>query len=92
MQLGMAKVGLHNRHLPTTPNGTRCSSRRTTIIRSVAEVLEQAAPTAKDVPAGLNKYSSRITQPKSQGASQAMLYGTGMTPDDMNKPQVSYNC
>ena len=36
----------------------------------------------------LNKYSSRITQPKSQGASQAMLYGTGMTPDDMNKPQV----
>ncbi|WP_339910088.1 dihydroxy-acid dehydratase [Symmachiella dynata] len=38
--------------------------------------------------AGLNKYSSRITQPKSQGASQAMLYGTGMTEDDMNKPQV----
>ncbi|QDU41899.1 Dihydroxy-acid dehydratase [Symmachiella dynata] len=37
---------------------------------------------------GLNKYSSRITQPKSQGASQAMLYGTGMTEDDMNKPQV----
>ena len=27
----------------------------------------------------LNKYSSRITQPKSQGASQAMLYATGMT-------------
>ncbi|MCA9200111.1 MAG: dihydroxy-acid dehydratase, partial [Planctomycetales bacterium] len=37
---------------------------------------------------GLNKYSSRITQRKSQGASQAMLYGTGMTEDDMNKPQV----
>ncbi len=36
----------------------------------------------------LNKYSSRITQPKSQGASQAMLYGTGMTPEDMNKAQV----
>ena len=36
----------------------------------------------------LNKYSSRITQPKSQGASQAMLYGTGMTQEDMNKPQV----
>jgi hypothetical protein len=27
--------------------------------------------------AGLNKYSSQITQPKSQGASQAMLYATG---------------
>lgn len=38
--------------------------------------------------APLNKYSSRITQPKSQGASQAMLYATGLTPDDMNKPQV----
>lgn len=36
----------------------------------------------------LNKYSSRITQPKSQGASQAMLYGTGMTVEDMNKGQV----
>lgn len=36
----------------------------------------------------LNKYSSRITQPKSQGASQAMLYATGMTEADMNSPQV----
>ena len=36
----------------------------------------------------LNKISSRITQPKSQGASQAMLYATGMTPEDMNKAQV----
>ncbi|MGN6132840.1 MAG: dihydroxy-acid dehydratase domain-containing protein, partial [Aureliella sp.] len=36
----------------------------------------------------LNKTSSRITQPKSQGASQAMLYGTGMTEEDMQKAQV----
>src|SRR6201995_1076449 len=36
----------------------------------------------------LNKISSRITQPRSQGASQAMLYGTGMTEEDMNKAQV----
>lgn len=36
----------------------------------------------------LNRYSSRITQPRSQGASQAMLLGTGLTPDDLNKPQV----
>lgn len=36
----------------------------------------------------LNQYSRRITQPKSQGASQAMLYATGMTPEDMNKAQV----
>lgn len=36
----------------------------------------------------LNKISAQITQPKSQGASQAMLYGTGMTEADMNKPQI----
>ena len=36
----------------------------------------------------LNRYSSRITQPKSQGASQAMLYGTGMSREDMDKPEI----
>lgn len=36
----------------------------------------------------LNKVSSAITQPKSQGASQAMLYATGLSEDDMNKAQV----
>ncbi len=36
----------------------------------------------------LNKYSSVITQRKSQGASQAMLYGTGLTAEDMQKAQV----
>eukprot|EP01059_Diplonema_ambulator_P011749 TRINITY_DN2178_c0_g1_i1.p1 TRINITY_DN2178_c0_g1~~TRINITY_DN2178_c0_g1_i1.p1 ORF type:complete len:595 (+),score=230.23 TRINITY_DN2178_c0_g1_i1:2166-3950(+) len=36
----------------------------------------------------LNKYSRRITQRRSCGASQAMLYGTGMDFDAMGKPQV----
>jgi len=36
----------------------------------------------------INRYSSRITQPKSQGASQAMLYATGLGPEDMSKAQV----
>ncbi|MCA9090524.1 MAG: dihydroxy-acid dehydratase, partial [Planctomycetaceae bacterium] len=36
----------------------------------------------------LNKFSARITQPASQGASQAMLYATGLQPADMDKPQV----
>lgn len=36
----------------------------------------------------LNKYSSRITEPKSQGASQAMLYGTGLTAEQMTQPEV----
>ena len=36
----------------------------------------------------LNRVSRRITEPKSQGASQAMLYGIGMSDADMVKPQV----
>jgi dihydroxy-acid dehydratase len=36
----------------------------------------------------LNKFSSKITSPKSQGASQAMLYGTGLTSEEMEKAQV----
>jgi dihydroxy-acid dehydratase len=36
----------------------------------------------------LNKYSRTITEPPSQGASQAMLYATGLTPDTMTNPQV----
>ena len=36
----------------------------------------------------LNKISSRITEPKSQGASQAMLIGTGLTDADLSKAQV----
>ncbi len=36
----------------------------------------------------LNRYSSRITQPASQGASQAMLMATGLTWKDLDKPQV----
>lgn len=55
----------------------------------VEEVLEKNSQGFKgDVPAGLNKYSGHITQPKSQGASQAMLYATGLTEADMGKPQV----
>src|SRR6476619_4414258 len=36
----------------------------------------------------LNKYSSKITRPKSQGASQAMLYATGLSALDLEKAQV----
>ncbi len=36
----------------------------------------------------LNKYSSRITEPPSQGASQAMLHATGLTRADLKKPEV----
>jgi dihydroxy-acid dehydratase len=36
----------------------------------------------------LNRYSARVTQPKSQGASQAMLYATGLTEEDLGKPLI----
>ncbi|PCH61649.1 MAG: dihydroxy-acid dehydratase [Gammaproteobacteria bacterium] len=36
----------------------------------------------------LNKYSSRITEPKSQGASQAMLYGAGLDDKTIHAPQI----
>jgi dihydroxy-acid dehydratase len=37
---------------------------------------------------GLNRVSRHVTQPKSQGASQAMLYAVGLSEEDMKKPQV----
>jgi dihydroxy-acid dehydratase len=37
---------------------------------------------------GLNKYSRMLTQTRSQVGSQAMLYGIGLTDEDMQKPQV----
>ena len=36
----------------------------------------------------LNKFSKTVTQDESQPASQAMLYGVGLTDDDMKKAQV----
>ena len=53
--------------------------------------VEQAAETAitqNEMTHPLNKYSSEMTQPKSQGASQAMLYATGLRNEDMAKPQI----
>src|SRR5690348_9355203 len=47
--------------------------------------MTMTARHTKSVP---NRYSSRITQPAVQGASQAMLLATGLSADDLNKPQV----
>ncbi|VDC01636.1 unnamed protein product [Peniophora sp. CBMAI 1063] len=38
--------------------------------------------------AKLNKFSSQLTQDKARGGAQAMLYATGLTEADMNKPQI----
>src|SRR6202012_5074549 len=37
---------------------------------------------------GLNKYSKTFTQDETQPAAKAMLYGIGLTDDDMDKPQI----
>ncbi|KNA20834.1 hypothetical protein SOVF_048770 [Spinacia oleracea] len=60
----------------------KCVSALTTPAESPALV------TSESTEGKLNKYSSRITQPKSQGAAQAILYGVGLSEDDMSKPQV----
>ena len=36
----------------------------------------------------LNKHSKRVTQDPTQPAAQAMLYGVGLSDDDMKKPQI----
>jgi dihydroxy-acid dehydratase len=36
----------------------------------------------------INKYSKNLTQDPTQPAAQAMLYGIGLTDDDMKKAQV----
>lgn len=36
----------------------------------------------------LNRYSRRLTEPASQGASQAMLHATGLGPEELGLPQV----
>lgn len=38
--------------------------------------------------AELNKYSKTLTQDPTQPAAQAMLYGIGLTDDDLKKPQI----
>lgn len=44
-------------------------------------------PTTSDDNA-INKFSRRITQPRSQGASQSMLYAVGLSESDMKKAQI----
>lgn len=46
------------------------------------------ASTASAAAKKFNQYSAVITEPKSNGASQAMLYATGFKDEDFSKPQV----
>ena len=57
------------------PPPTTTRGRRERMVMSAEEVV-------------MNRYSRRITQPREQGASQAMLYATGLKEEDLNKAQV----
>lgn len=52
----------------------------------MTSILAQPATNIRGQP--LNFYSRQLTQDVSQPASQAMLYGTGLTPSDLQKPFV----
>ncbi|KAK4742708.1 hypothetical protein SAY87_000709 [Trapa incisa] len=69
---------------PSRPRHVRLVSRASAASPSttVAPIADEAAVVK------LNKYSSRITEPKSQGGSQAILHGVGLSDDDLLKPQV----
>eukprot|EP00752_Nemacystus_decipiens_P003502 g3231.t1 len=58
--------------------------------RSSRSSLRMDASTGEENVANviMNRFSRNLTQKKSQGASQAMLYATGLTTEDMNKAQV----
>ncbi|KAI0848536.1 dihydroxy-acid dehydratase [Daldinia vernicosa] len=55
--------------------------------RQYARLLS-TTPCRRSNDSDLNKVSRFITQPKAQGASQAMLYATGLAEEDLSKPQV----
>ncbi|KAI1076597.1 dihydroxy-acid/6-phosphogluconate dehydratase [Whalleya microplaca] len=56
--------------------------------RNYARLLSTTCCRRQPDDSELNKISRSITQPKSQGASQAMLYATGLSEADMSKAQV----
>merc|ERR1719159_874781 len=60
----------------------------TPIIRTKPNHLQMASLADEGQEVVINKYSRTLTAPKSQGASQAMLYATGLKEEDMAKPQV----
>ncbi|KAJ8595669.1 dihydroxy-acid and 6-phosphogluconate dehydratase [Rhizopogon salebrosus TDB-379] len=55
---------------------------------SGVEIHSVPRPTVAPTQAKLNKISCQLTQDKARGGAQAMLYATGLTEDDMNKPQI----
>ena len=72
-------------HKPYTLSlrASAASSSTTETVPPPPQTVSSTDPSSK-----LNKFSSRITEPKSQGGSQAVLYGVGLSDDDLKKPQI----
>ncbi|CAA7045699.1 unnamed protein product [Microthlaspi erraticum] len=68
-------------------SGDDSRRRRSTISCSTQSVTADPSPPSTDS-SKLNKFSSRITEPKSQGGSQAILHGVGLSDKDLLKPQI----
>ncbi|KAG2055240.1 dihydroxy-acid and 6-phosphogluconate dehydratase [Suillus hirtellus] len=68
--------GSINIHLHSTP------------VMSGVEIHSVPRATGAPTPAKLNKISCQLTQDKSRGGAQAMLYAVGLTEGDMEKPQI----
>ncbi|XVF84680.1 hypothetical protein PTKIN_Ptkin17bG0057100 [Pterospermum kingtungense] len=79
-----SRATAHPTTKPLTPSPYR---RRCLRITAQSQEIVTADPPSPST-IKLNRYSSRITEPKSQGGSQAMLYGVGLSENDMSKPQV----
>ncbi|EMD39846.1 hypothetical protein CERSUDRAFT_112112 [Gelatoporia subvermispora B] len=60
------------------------------LARGAQRCFSAKAPRSAEGPVIMNRYSRTVTQPKTQGASQAMLYATEgiKTDDDFNKAMV----
>ncbi|KAM3690761.1 hypothetical protein ACB094_09G146400 [Castanea mollissima] len=71
------------KNVPHNHHHRRLFTVRATLTQQQQQLDQELKKTIK-----LNKYSGRITEPKSQGGSQAMLLGVGLSEDDLSKPQV----
>ncbi|XP_062109083.1 dihydroxy-acid dehydratase, chloroplastic [Humulus lupulus] len=70
---------------PRLPFAVRASI--SNVVQSPPSIAVESPPSAA-LTQKLNKYSAQITEPKSQGGSQAILHGVGLSEDDMSKPQI----
>ncbi|KAB1203756.1 Dihydroxy-acid dehydratase, mitochondrial [Morella rubra] len=80
-----------SQHGPRRPNRpiTNFALRASLSSPPPPSVTVDSSPAASTTQAHkLNKYSSRVTEPKSQGGSQAILHGVGLSDEDLLKPQI----